>query len=182
MDLSENYFALYQLEPSFDIDLAALKAAHRKLQTQCHPDKFSAEGAQQQRLAVQAMAYVNQAFETLSVSVKRAEYLLELAGFEANLENKTHQDPVFLMQQMEWREELSELRQLIASDEAAAEEKLQALFAEQRSLDQKIQAEFVKCYESGDFSACVAPLAKMHFTTKFAKELRAAEDELLDLD
>lgn len=182
MDLSENFFALYQLEPGFDIDMSELKKTHRQLQMQCHPDKFAAGSAQEQRLAVQAMAYVNQAFDTLSVNVKRAEYLLELAGHNSNLENQTHQDPMFLMQQMEWREELAELRQLISSDEAAAEAKLQTLMSSQKQLEKQIEVDFVKRYEQGDYSECVAPLAKMHFTSKFAKELRAAEDELLDLD
>ncbi|GAA6152986.1 Fe-S protein assembly co-chaperone HscB [Pseudoteredinibacter isoporae] len=182
MDLSENFFALYQLDPGFDIDIAALKKTHRQLQMQCHPDKFAAGSAQEQRLAVQAMAYVNQAFDTLSVNVKRAEYLLELAGLDSNLENQTHQDPAFLMQQMEWREELAELRQLIRQDEAAADTKLQALMSNQKTLEKNIESEFVALYEQGDYKACVAPLAKMHFTSKFAKELRAVEDELLDLD
>ncbi|MBB6523153.1 Fe-S protein assembly co-chaperone HscB [Pseudoteredinibacter isoporae] len=182
MDLSENFFALYQLEPGFEIDMAALKSTHRQLQMQCHPDKFAAGSAQEQRVAVQAMAYVNQAFDTLSVNVKRAEYLLDLAGIESNLENQTHQDPMFLMQQMEWREELAELRQLLSRDEAAAESKLQSLMSNQKKLEKQIEADFVRLYEQGDYPACVAPLAKMHFTSKFAKELRAAEDELLDLD
>lgn len=182
MDLSENYFALFQLEPSFAVDVTALKAMHRRLQTQCHPDKYAARSAQEQRLAVQTMAYVNQAFDTLIDNVKRAEYLLELAGQANNLENQTHQDNAFLMQQMEWREELADIRQLISHDESAVDAKLQSLEASRRNLQRAIEEQFVSLYEDRNFEQCVGPLAKMHFTNKFAKELRAVEDELLDLE
>lgn len=182
MDLSENFFALFQLKPGFNVDVTALKKTHRLLQVQCHPDKYAAKSAQEQRLAVQMMAYVNQAFDTLADNVKRAEYLLELAGQSNSLENQTHQDNAFLMQQMEWREELADIRLLISQDDSAVDAKLQSLEASRKSLQSAIEEQFVNFYEQGCFEECVGPLAKMHFTNKFAKELRAVEDELLDLD
>lgn len=36
-----NYFQLFRLQPSFEIDVSSLKQEFRKLQSQLHPDKFA---------------------------------------------------------------------------------------------------------------------------------------------
>ena len=53
MNLQSDDFDLFGLSRSFAQDRAALDAAWKALQRQAHPDKFAAEGAAAQRLAMQ---------------------------------------------------------------------------------------------------------------------------------
>ena len=57
-------------------------------------------------MAVQSAAEINDALQILKHPVKRAEYMLSELGVDIRAEQQTLQDPMFLMQQMELREEL----------------------------------------------------------------------------
>jgi molecular chaperone HscB len=73
-----------------------------------HPDRFAAEGAAAQRLAVQWAVRVNEAYQRLKDPLRRAAYLCERAGVPIDAENNTAMPSDFLMQQMEWREALDD--------------------------------------------------------------------------
>ena len=59
---------------------------------------------------MQRAAQINDAFTTLKAPLRRAEYLLSLRGTDIRGEQQTLQDPAFLMQQLEWRERLADLK------------------------------------------------------------------------
>jgi molecular chaperone HscB len=101
-----NYFELFNLSTDFQIDLTGLSQTYQTLQKLTHPDKFATGSGREKLLAVQKNAQVNDAYQTLKSPLLRAEYLLELRGIELKHEHQTMQDPTFLMQQMEWREQL----------------------------------------------------------------------------
>jgi len=105
-----NYFALFGLEPEFRLDLGQLAIRYRELARQVHPDRFADAPAREQRLAVEESARLNEAYQTLKSPSLRARYLLSLHGEQVPLET-TVQDPAFLMQQMELREELQALQE-----------------------------------------------------------------------
>ena len=104
----EDYFTLFELAPVYDIDEAELTARYRRLQHLVHPDRYSAATAQERRLAAQRAALVNEAYHTLRDPLARARYLLALRG--ADLERHREVATEFLMEQMELRERLEELR------------------------------------------------------------------------
>jgi len=52
----------------------------RALQAEVHPDRFAAEGAAAQRIAMQWAVRVNEAYRRLKDPIKRAAYLCELNG------------------------------------------------------------------------------------------------------
>jgi molecular chaperone HscB len=97
------------------------------LQAQVHPDRFAAEGAASQRVAMQWAVRVNEAHQRLKDPLKRAAYLCELAGAPVQSESNTAMPGAFLMQQMQWRETLEEAgnaEQVQAlSDEVSAQRK-----------------------------------------------------------
>ena len=64
---------------------------------------------QDQRLALEQSAGLNEAYQVLRSAPLRARYLLALRGQELALE-VTVQDPEFLLQQMSLREELEDLQ------------------------------------------------------------------------
>ncbi len=106
----QNHFDLFGLTPQFDLDLAQLERAFREVQTQVHPDKFVSAGSAEQRVAMQWATRANEAYQTLKNPLKRASYLCELHGIGLEAESNTAMPTAFLMQQMEWREQLDEAR------------------------------------------------------------------------
>lgn len=178
VDLQQNYFSVFGLEPSWDISAADVQQRYRQLQQEVHPDRFAGEGERAQRQAAQASAFVNQAFETLSVPVLRAAYLLELAGFSGALDEHTFTDVEFLMQQMQLREQLSELAEL--AGEEAIESALDGLYKDIDVAEQQQAEAFLAQYQAADYAAAREQVAKMQFLRKLRSEAEAQESALLD--
>jgi len=131
VNLQSDDFELFGLQRQFTQDRAALDERWKALQREAHPDKFAAQGAAAQRIAMQWSVRINEAYQRLKDPLKRAAYLCELAGFAVNAHSNTAMPPAFLMQQMEWRE---------AMDEANSADALEALADEvQASKKQLLQ-------------------------------------------
>lgn len=109
MNLDADDFTLLGLPKAFALDRARLDAAWKALQARVHPDRFAAEGAAAQRVAMQWAVRVNEAHQRLKDPLKRAAYLCQLAGVSVNAESNTAMPGDFLMQQMAWREALDEV-------------------------------------------------------------------------
>jgi len=105
---ADNYFSLLALAISFDIDKEKLNKNYHEIQKSIHPDNFANSSDLERRLSVQKAAQVNDALATLKDPLKRAIYLLSLHGIELN-ENDNKMDPVFLMEQMDLRENLAQV-------------------------------------------------------------------------
>lgn len=121
MQLDSNDFELFGLEPRFEQDRAAIDARWRALQTEVHPDRFAAQGAAAQRVAMQWAVRVNEAYQHLKDPLRRATLLCEMRGAPVNAESNTRMPTAFLMQQMEWREALDDARTLAAVEALAAQ-------------------------------------------------------------
>ncbi len=178
VDLTKNFFELFQLPVEFQVDQALLSERYRELQKSVHPDRFAGEDERQQRLAVQYAAYVNEGLETLKLPLNRSLYLLDLAGHSVDLENNTIMDTAFLMEQMELREAVSEIR-----EHQDPESELDRLMAQ---VDQSVtdyQNEFASLWQKGDEASleqAAAVVQKMQFMVKLSIELEQLEAELLD--
>jgi len=121
MNLDADDFTLLGLPRSFALDRAQLDAQWKTLQAQVHPDRFAAEGAAAQRVAMQWAVRVNEAHQRLKDPLKRAAYLCELSGVPVQSESNTAMPTDFLMQQMAWREALEEAGSLKAVEALSAE-------------------------------------------------------------
>jgi molecular chaperone HscB len=110
MNLHDDDFTLFGLPARFAQNRSELDQRWRELQSKVHPDRFAAEGAASQRVAMQWAVRVNEAYGRLKDPLARASYLCELRGAAINAENNTAMPPAFLMQQMEWREGLDDAR------------------------------------------------------------------------
>lgn len=172
-----NYFDLFKIAPQFTLDLAALTSRYRELQRECHPDRVAAQDHTKQAEALHYSSMVNDAFETLKHPLRRAIYLLELHGVVLNSEQRTFQDPAFLMAQMELREQLEE----IAADR---DEQQLELFAEQIQGD--ISAYLTRLAASfdqpqiDDLEAVADDIRRLKFFYKLQDEIEQLEDSLLD--
>ena len=174
-----NYFELFSLPVNFTVDVAKLSTAYRDLQRTVHPDKFAHASEQQQLLSVQKAAQINDAFQTLKHPVSRAEYLLSLAGIELQHEHQTLKDPVFLMQQMELREELEEISETADPEAAIAafERQLKGMIAD-------LQANIQRLLDDGESKALAQAadeVRKLKFKLKLQQELEQLEERLLTI-
>jgi molecular chaperone HscB len=124
LSMSATDFALFGLPERFAIDAAQLDARWKSLQGAAHPDRFATETAAAQRVAMQWAIRINEAYRRLKDPLARAAYLCALHGADLEAESNTAMPAAFLMQQMAWRDALSEARTLDAvdalSDEVAA--------------------------------------------------------------
>ena len=111
LDLSSDDFTLFGVPPRFAQDRAELDARWKSLQAAAHPDRFAAQGAAAQRVAMQWAVRVNEAYQRLKDPLRRAAYLCELNGVAIDAESNTAMPPEFLMQQMQWREALEDASQ-----------------------------------------------------------------------
>ena len=101
-----DYFALFGLPKTADLDGDSLRDKYRQLQAAAHPDRFAGASDSDKRAALQMASRVNDGYQILQNPLRRAAYLLELRGITAFAEDNTAMPPAFLMQQLEWREAL----------------------------------------------------------------------------
>jgi len=170
MNIDDDDFTLFALPERFAVDLAQLDRRWRELQTEVHPDRFAAQGAAAQRIAMQWSVRVNQAYQRLKDPLKRAAYLCERRGAPVNAERNTAMPREFLMQQMAWREALDE------AQDAAAMQALDArVAAQEQALLGRLQASFD---EHNDVAAAAEQLRALMFVARFRQDVEQRLDAL----
>jgi len=168
--LQSNDFELFGLPQQFAQDRAAIDARWKELQREAHPDKFAAQGAAAQRVAMQWSVRINEAYQRLKDPLKRAAYLCELQGVPVNAENNTAMPAEFLMQQMEWREAL---------DDVAGSEDLDDISDQiarsRRDLLQKCEQLLDVAH---DYPGAVAQVRALMFVERFARDIEARYEQM----
>ena len=84
MKLTDTDFELFAVPASFAQDRATLDDRWKELQREAHPDRFAAQGAAAQRVAMQWSVRINEAYQRLKDPIRRATYLCELNGAPIN--------------------------------------------------------------------------------------------------
>ena len=169
MRLEDNDFVLFGLPEQFALDRADLDARWRRLQASAHPDRFAAEGAAAQRVAMQWSVRINEAYRRLREPLTRAAYLCELRGAAIAAHTNTAMPGDFLMQQMAWREAL---------DDAADDTALAALDHEVRSAERDVLAQVATLLDGDSASSALA--AERVRALMFIQRFRADLCERLD--
>jgi molecular chaperone HscB len=173
-----NYFQLFNIEVSFDVDIQQLSSSYQTLQKAVHPDKFAHASEQEQRIAVQKSAHINDAYQTLKNPLQRAQYILVERGIEMPNEQHSFQDTSFLMRQMELREMLEDVRH--ASDvDAALLEVQNVLSTEYIALSHLMRTQIIENNEASNRAAC-DNLRKLKFYQKLNVEVDRLEDSLFE--
>ncbi|MEO8656798.1 MAG: Fe-S protein assembly co-chaperone HscB [Ramlibacter sp.] len=170
LNLQSNDFELFGLPQRFRQDRAAIDARWKELQREAHPDRFAAQGAAAQRVAMQWSVRINEAYQRLKDPLKRAAYLCELGGAPINAENNTAMPALFLMEQMAWREAL---------DEAASETELEALDEQMnRSRRESLRQIEQLLAEDGDPVAAAQQVRGLMFIERFDRDVQARFEQL----
>jgi len=177
VESGKNYFELFGLPVTFDIDTDDLSVRYRELQRRVHPDKFASGSDQERRVSMQMTTLVNEAFQTLRDAVKRARYLLSLKGIDVDAETDTAMDPAFLMEQIELRESLDEVKQMTNPHKPLAELANQI----DRRMEAKVGQFRQHLSEDGGegTSKARADVREMQFLDKLRDEVDSLEEELI---
>ena len=168
--LQDNDFALFGLPEQFAQDRSVMDARWKELQREAHPDKFVVQGAAAQRLAMQWSVRINEAYQRLKDPLRRASYLCELRGAPIQAETNTAMPTEFLMQQMQWREDL---------DDARSAEDIEKILLQGR-LNRGMVLQ--KCEhlldETQDYAAAAQQVRVLMFITRFMDDAHARLDAL----
>ncbi|HMI77083.1 MAG TPA: Fe-S protein assembly co-chaperone HscB [Buchnera sp. (in: enterobacteria)] len=107
-----NYFKLFDLPESFNINVKLLTKNFYKLQRQFHPDKINYHPEYAKEDMLKHSILINKGYRVLKDFLKRAEYLLLLNGF--NLQDKKNIlcDKDFLIEQFNFYEEIEKIKKL----------------------------------------------------------------------
>ena len=137
------------------------------------PDRFAAEGAASQRLAMQWSVRINEAYRRLREPLTRAAYLCELRGAPIAAHTNTAMPGDFLMQQMAWREAL---------DDAADDAELAALDVEVRNTERDLLAQLATLLDGASASPTLAAerVRALMFIQRFRADLNQRLDALQD--
>jgi molecular chaperone HscB len=103
-----NYFELYDLPLSFQIDSALVKKKFYELSKRFHPDFYVNESAEKQAEILELSTINNKAYQVLSDPLKRIEYVLSLHDMLAE-GDKYALPQTFLMDMMDVNEALMEM-------------------------------------------------------------------------
>ena len=170
LNLHSSDFELFGLPERFEQERDAIDARWKQLQREAHPDRFAAQGAAAQRVAMQWSVRINEAYQRLKEPIKRAAYLCELRGAPISAENNTAMPAQFLVEQMEWREALDEARgqkDLDALEEHLGRTRRQVLQRIARLLD-----------EEGDAAAAAQQVRALMFVERFGRDVEARMEQL----
>ena len=173
--LSSNFFELFGLPVSYDVDLNKIQQQYMALQKQVHPDKFASGSDLEKRISMQQTSWINEAQTTLKDPVLRASYLLKLRGIDFSLENETTMDAAFLMQQLEMREFLENIRN--ETDPLAA---LDSLAEKVKASTIVMMDGFAQSLEDNQLDDAREWIRKLQFMQKAKKEINILSAEIED--
>lgn len=169
MPLTSNYFELFNLPVSFEIDTQYLAQHYRDLQRAVHPDKFADAPERERLLALQQAAHINAAYQTLKQPLSRAQYLLQLFDNKDNYEYESQVDSEFLMEQIELRETLSEIGQL---------EVLTKFLTEIEHKIQRLITTLTLHFQQANYTIARDTVKKLQFLDKLHREIILLEEQL----
>ena len=178
MDLSKNFFQIFNLPEAYDVDLSVVTEIYRELQKNLHPDKFVNATDKEKLFSVQLTSYVNEALETLKSPLKRGLYLMKLWGREVDLEKNTAMSPDFLMTQMELREELEAIPKKTDPEDA-----YDAFMEHLQKEIKLLQTQFANCLvssEQADLEKGEELARKLTFLEKLDEEAQKVESQIFD--
>lgn len=168
-----DYFQLFNLPEQYAIDVKLLEANFRKIQSASHPDRFVNAPASEKLASMQLATLSNEAYGALKNAARRAKYLLERRGIDAVADTNTALPMDFLMQQMEWREQLDDAKQ------AKDIESLERLYLQLRAEAKAMEANLGELFDvTKDDVAATELTRKLIFIDKVCADIQQAIEYL----
>jgi molecular chaperone HscB len=183
-DVADDRFSVLGLPRKFEVDLAAAESAYKDLSRQLHPDRFAKADPRARKAALARTVEINDAWRTVKDPVRRAEYLLELAGFglagddrkggdELRATKKVAAPPAFLIEILELRDELA------AAQRAGDAVKVAFMADEMRGRAAEAMKAIGAALEAGKFEDGARTLIALRYYRRFLDEVEAHEERQL---
>ena len=162
--LNKNYFELFDINVSIDLNKSILDEKVKKLQLSFHPDKFTNSTARERKIALMISSRINDGYKILSDIVLRVEYILKINNYEID-DSKTINDENFLQLQIKYSEIIDSLN--VTKNQDSIKSNIQDLKIETRY----IVSEIKECYEKSNFHGMWLALSRLRFFKKNIKQL-----------
>ncbi|HGE8494664.1 TPA: co-chaperone HscB [Serratia marcescens] len=172
-----DYFTLFGLPVRYTVDGSLLASRFQDLQRQFHPDRFANQPERERLMALQQAATINEAYQALKHPLKRAEYMLSLHGFDLGNEQHTMRDTVFLMEQLELREELDAIER-----KPEAESLLADFGARLASSIKQRSALMLQQLDGEQWADAADTVRKLRFLDKLQQQVEQLEEKLLGFE
>jgi molecular chaperone HscB len=182
-DAGIDRFAVLGLPRKFEVDLGAAEAAYKELSRQLHPDRFAKADPRARKAALARTVEINDAWRTVKDPLRRADYLLELAGFSLGGDDqkggqtaatkKVAAPPTFLIEILELRDELAEAQR---SNDAV---KVAFMAEEMRGRAAGAMKTIGAALEAGQFEEGARILVALRYYQRFLDEVAAHEERAL---
>ncbi|QCI22419.1 Fe-S protein assembly co-chaperone HscB [Buchnera aphidicola] len=105
-----NYFTLFDLPETFNINKKLLSKNFYKLQLQFHPDLFMNDSTFKKKMILEKSIEINKGYKILKNFSSRAIYFLSLRGFKISKETVILKNHSFLIEYFSFYEELENLK------------------------------------------------------------------------
>jgi molecular chaperone HscB len=168
-------FATLGLPRRYQLDARQLETNYRELQRVLHPDRHGSAPASQRRMNLLKAVEVNEAYRALKNEVTRAEALLALYAAGAPSE-AGQEDPEFLMEVLELREELSEAH--AAGDVAAVRAMADRALGAKRTTQAELGSAFDTLSQgvsTAELTGARRLLGRLKYFHRFLDEVSALE-------
>lgn len=167
---SVDHFSRLGLVRSFELNLADLDRQYFGFQRRLHPDRFATRTPRERSLSQQQAVALNEAYETLKDPLRRAGYLLRLAGRVVDVDSAaTIADPTLLMEAMEMREALAEAETPEAVGAVAAKADQDVLHC---------QCELSVAFGADDLDKAAQLTTRLKYLTRLSDDARARKARL----
>jgi molecular chaperone HscB len=173
-DPSLDHFARFGLERRWTVDRDALERRYLERSRQVHPDRFVGADSGTRRAALEHSSALNSGYRILRDPVARAEYLVKLGGLDLDSSDPQtgapHPDQAFLIDMIERRERLAEIRE-------SGSDTLDALDDLQDEIEAELEAVLdraLAALEREDIRAAAAALVHRRYLDRFITEVQAA--------
>lgn len=165
-----DHFSRLGLRSGYAIDPALLDRQYFGFQRRLHPDRFATRSPKEKALSQSQATALNEAYETLKDPLKRAAYLLRLAGRSVDIEQAaTVTDPELLMEAMEMREALAEADTL---------EEITVLAAQAEAEVALCEGSLNEAFATEDLDAAGRATTRLKYLGKLAEEARSRKNRM----
>lgn len=156
---------------SFDVDIQALDQLYFDLQRQLHPDRFSNKTPKEKALSQQQATALNDSYEILKDSLRRADYMVHVQGVDVLPEGcNLVQDQSILIEAMEMRERLGSVETLAD---------LNVIAKESKAAIEKVIAQLSTVFKDGDVEAACKLTTRLKYLHKMMGEVRHVRARLM---
>ncbi|MFL2569037.1 MAG: Fe-S protein assembly co-chaperone HscB [Gammaproteobacteria bacterium] len=162
--LKQNFFELFNIEISVDINKSDLDEKVKILQNNFHPDKFTNGSDFEKRLALQISSYINDGYKILGDIVLRVEYILKINNFNKD-ESTTINDIGFLQEQIMYNELIESLKENL--EENVIDDNLSSIKLKLKNTINNIKLS----YQDREFEDMWQNLSKLRFYINNINEL-----------